>query len=376
MSDFARLADLLHLERHSLLLEWRLQVKQLPSARHLDTPTLNDHIPTLIGEIVDELRAGSDETIADAVCESSPAHGLQRAEDGFDIVEVVAEYNILRGCISALAERHGIGLRGRAFNILNRVLDCAIAAAVQTFATQRAMEVQHRREEHLAFVAHDLRTPLNAITLAALFLQRKLPEGGNDDASARMLKTLIRNTSRLGNLVTEVLKESANLETEVGVKLERRYLDLWPLVEGLIHELHPIAGTNSTRLINAVPDDLVVYADASMLTRVFQNLIANAITYTQRGEIVIGAGPIGSGQEGVECWIIDDGAGIPEDKLAAVFDKFETDNRGEHAVGLGFAIVKTFVEAHGGKVMVESEEGKGSRFHFTLPESPRAPAAK
>jgi two-component system phosphate regulon sensor histidine kinase PhoR len=375
MNDLVQLAELLLRERAVLLENWRRQVKELPSARHLDNPTLIDHIPSLIVEIADALRADANETIAEAVCESSPAHGLQRAADGFDIVEVVSEYNILRGCINDLAEKNGLSMRGRAFHILNRVLDGAIGGAVQTFATQRALEVQHRREEHLAFVAHDLRTPLNAITLAALFLQRKLSEPGNDEASTRMLKTLVRNTSQLGDLVTEVLKESANLETEVGIKLERRRFDLWPLIEGLIHELHPIAGTNTTRLVNAVPDDLAVYADARLLTRVFQNLIANAITYTQRGEIVIGAGPL-TGQGGVECWIVDNGAGIPQDKLAGVFDKFETDNRGEHAVGLGLAIVKTFVEAHGGTVMVESQEGKGSRFHFTLPEPPRAPATK
>ena len=375
MSDLVRLADLLLQERESLLREWRLQVCRLPSARHLDNPTLIDHIPTLVVEIAAALRADEKETIAESICESSPAHGLQRAADGFDIVEVVSEYNILRGCINDLAESNGLSMRGKAFHILNRVLDGAIGGAVQTFATQRAMEVQHRREEHLAFVAHDLRTPLNAITLAALFLQRKLPEAGSDEASARMLKTLIRNIGQLGDLVTEVLKESANLETEVGIKLERRRFDLWPLVEGLIHELHPIAGTNTTRLTNAVPDDLVVYADARLLTRVFQNLIANAITYTQRGEIIIGAGPM-SDEKGVECWIVDDGTGIPQSRLDSVFEKFETDNRGEHAVGLGLAIVKTFVEAHGGKVMVESQEGKGTRFHFTLPEPVPAPAAK
>ena len=167
MNDLVQLAELLLRERALLLENWRRQVKELPSARHLDNPTLIDHIPSLILEIAAALRADDDETIAESVCESSPSHGLQRAADGFDIVEVVAEYNILRGCINDLAEKNGLSILGKAFHILNRVLDGAIGGAVQTFATQRALEVQHRREEHLAFVAHDLRTPLNAITLAA-----------------------------------------------------------------------------------------------------------------------------------------------------------------------------------------------------------------
>ena len=103
-----------------------------------------------------------------------------------------------------------------------------------------------------------------------------------------------------------------------------------------------------------------------MLRRVFQNLVANAITYTPRGEVVIGARE--TGMEGaIECWVSDNGSGIPEDRLEKVFDKLETDPQKEGGTGLGLAIVKTFVEAHGGKVTVETKEGVGSTFRFTLP---------
>src|SRR4029079_1412003 len=138
----------------------------------------------------------------------------------------------------------------------------------------------------LAFVAHDLRTPLNAISLAGRILEMTLPPHGSPEA-ARMFKALRRSVQQLETLVNNVLEENTNLQTEIGIRLERRELDLWPLVEALIHDLHPVAGTASTQLINNVPDDLVVYADASLLRRVFQNLIANAIKYTPRGSITI-----------------------------------------------------------------------------------------
>src|SRR6185436_13567311 len=166
-------------------------------------------------------------------------------------------------------------------------LDHAIGLALQTYATQRALEVQCRREEYLAFVAHDLRTPLNAISLAGRVLEMTL--AGRGAETAQMLNALRRNVQHLEHLVAKVLEENTNLQTEVGIKLERRELDLWPLVEALIHDLHPVAGTNSTQLINKIPDDLVVYADANLLRRVFQNLIGNAINYTPRGEVHIGA---------------------------------------------------------------------------------------
>jgi signal transduction histidine kinase len=347
-------------------------VRQLPSAKHLDIPTLNDHVPALLDELAAAFHSVSDKTIPEALLEGSPpAHGMQRHQDRFDIVEVVAEYNILRGCIYDLAEKHGLGLEGKAFHILNRVLDEAIGLAVQTFATQQALEVQRHREEYLAFVAHDIRSPLNAISLASKVLQPTFSGQGDGAKTAQMLKTLHRNVQRLEGLVEQILKESDHIQTETGVRLERREFDLWPLVEALIHDLHPVAETASTRLINEIPEDLTVYADASLLKRVFQNLIANAIKYTPRGEIVIGAQKTGE-EGGIECWVSDNGAGIPEDRLEIIFDKQETDPEKEGGTGLGLAIVKTYVEAHRGKVTVESKEGVGSTFRFTLPVRARA----
>ncbi len=362
------LAQLIEHDRVALLAEWRTQVRALPAARNLDVPTLNDHIPILLTELAIALRTRVNETITQALLEGSPpAHGVQRVKDGFDIEEVVAEYNILRGCIHDLAERNGLNMQGRPFHVLNRVLDGAIGAAVQSFASQKALEVQHRREEYLAFVAHDLRTPLNAISLSARVLELLVAQGLTDPTQAKqMLKALNRNVNHLETLIGKVIEENTNLETEVGVKLERREFDLWPLVEALIHDLHPVAGTSTTRLTNAVAEDFVVYADASLVRRIFQNLIANAIHYTPRGEVVIGARETGTGGD-VECFVRDNGSGIPPERCQTVFDKHETDPDKDGGLGLGLAIVKTFVEAHNGIVTVESELGVGSIFRFTLP---------
>lgn len=365
--DSNRLAALIRNNCEALLSNWRQQVRELPSARQLDIPTLNDHIPLLLDELAAALQSQSDQTIPEAISlGSSPSHGLQRLQDDFDIEEVVAEYNILRGCIHDLADNNNLTLQGKPFHILNRVLDHAIGTALETYATQRALEVQQRREEYLAFVAHDLRTPLSAISLAGRVLEMTLPDQGSSAQTAQMLKALRRNVLQLEGLIAKVLDENANLKTETGIKLERRKFDLWPLVEALVHDLHPVAGTDSTRLINQIPDDLVVYADASLLRRIFQNLIANAINYTPRGKISICARDLGS--EGViECEVRDNGAGIPAELLERVFDKGETDPNSTGGTGLGLAIVKTFTEAHGGKVTVESQEGVGSTFRFTLP---------
>lgn len=385
-SDLQKLAALVENEGQSLLANWRKQVRQLPSAKHLDTPTLNDHIPNLLTELAEALEKNSNQTIPEALVEeSAQTHGKQRLAEGFDIEEVVAEYNILRGCIHDLATDNNIALQGKPFHVINRVFDLAIGIALQTYSSQRALEVKQKREEYLAFVAHDLQTPLFAISLAGRVLENRLPKLGFTVDSGQMLRTLRRSVQQLEGLVRKVLDENSNLgnvedlTNDSGIKLERREFDLWPLVESLMEEIQPLAEGAKTRLINQVPDDLIVFADAGLLKRILQNLVSNAIRYTPGGEIVVEARDIGTDGDpnresggGIDCWVSDNGAGIPEDMLANVFNKGESDPGNTDSTGLGLAIVQRFVEAHGGRVSVESTQGKGSTFKFSMPAKTRA----
>ena len=362
--DFDKFAALIELESERLLHAWRTQVRQLPSAAALDTPALNDHMPGILSELVVAIRSRSDETIAQTLKEGSPlAHGAQRADEGFDIAEIVAEYNILRGCIHDLATSARLVIQGPAFHIVNRVFDYAIGVAVQTFAAYQAAEVQKRREEYLSFVMHDLRTPLNAISLAARVLERTLPEAKGEDKNGKMFSSLRRNVLQLETLVGKILEENANVITASGIRVVKRHLDLWPLIEALFDDLYPVSGTRRGQLVNTVRGDLVVHADASLLRRVFQNIIANAMKYAPCGVITVGAKGIDAG---VECWVSDDGPGIKKELLEKIFEKGETGGD-EDSTGLGLAIVKTFIEAQGGSVCVESVEGYGSTFRFSLP---------
>ncbi len=366
MSPPQELAELLHRCRAAVIADWRRQVRVLPSARNLDTPTLTDHVPWLVDELVAALRAPNAERAETALDGgSSVAHGLQRANHAFDIEEVVAEYNILRGCIHTLAEHHGLTISGECFHTLNAVLNAAVGQALRTYATRRALEIQHRREDYLAFVAHDLRTPLNAIALASKFLSRCLPATIAPEAT-RMVGILMRNVQHLERLVARVIEENSHLQSESGIRLERREAQLWPLVEALLEDVQPLAAKAGTRLLNEVPDDLMVYADAELLRRVIQNLLANAIKFTPGGTVTVSAQLVDAAGT-VECAITDDGPGIAPERIGKIFDKGETETEGEGGLGLGLAIVKTLVEAHAGKVSVESAPGQGSRFRFQLP---------
>ncbi|CAN5409786.1 hypothetical protein BH11PSE11_BH11PSE11_00150 [soil metagenome] len=366
MNQQQKFAALIREEHDALLSEWRAKVRKLPAAKDLDKPTLNDHIPVLLEEIARALELSGDAQIDRQISSgSSPIHGLQRLENGYQIEEVVAEYNILRDCLHDLATRRGIALQGLPFHILSRALDGAIASAVQAFAAQQAFDIQRRREDYLAFVAHDLRTPLNAVALATETARLMLAQSLDIARMKKMLDVLQRNVGYLNALVSKVLDENTNLDTDGGIKLTLRRFDLWPLVESLVQDLHPVAGTGSTRLINKVPDDMLVCADAALLRRVLQNLIANAISYTPHGEVVVSALQT---TDGVEIQVSDNGSGIPEDRMPHIFKKFETDGTAPSSLGLGLTICKSFVEAHGGSITVNSEMGRGSTFRFTLPD--------
>jgi len=367
ITSINRLGELILAEGGELLAEWRRQVRELPSARNLDRPTLDDHIPQLLEEIAEALKERRDESIPAVMLEGTPpAHGIQRLEDGFDLEEVVAEYNILRGSIHDLAEEHGIDIRGTTFHILNRVLDTAIGLAVQTYATQRALEVKQRREEYLAFVAHDLRTPLSAVSLSASLLELSLEGQRADPQISLAFSTLQRNLKQIEELVSMVLKENTVEAGESTEKLARRRFDLWPHVESVFRNLAPVAATNSTTLVNEVPAELAVFADAGVLTRILQNLISNAIRYSPRGHVTVAA-RMADADGSVECSVSDDGDGISSEMLEKVFEKYETDHEQENSTGLGLAIVKELVEAHGGMVCVRSEKGNGTTFRFKLP---------
>lgn len=369
------LARLLRRDKTHLLAAWRAEVRHLPSAQGLDTPTLNDHIPALIDELAAALESNSGETIAEALVEGTPpAHGVQRLQDGFDIVEVAAEYNILRAAVHELADGAGITLQGEPFHILNRVLDGAIGMAVKAFSEQREEETRRRREEYLAFVAHDLRTPLNAIGLAANFLERSHSRLGVGAEYDQIWKILRRNVNQLEALIGKVLAENANIEAEAGLRVEARLFDLWPLVEAVRLDLVPIAVSAGASIENRVPEHLLVHADAGMVRRILQNLLKNAISFAPGGQIMVSACHV-EAERCVEICVVDDGEGIAPERIASVFERMESDGNhdGESGLGLGLAIVKAFVEAHGGQVAVESEPGKGTCFRFTLPAGEGSP---
>jgi len=370
--NLTQLAELIRQKHDDLMLLWRNKVQQVPTPRNLDTPEAASHIAALLEDVATALMKGKKKPLlALPVDGATEIHGFRRFHEGFNLIEVVSDYNALREAIQEFAEANHINVTGRVRAILDRVLDKSIGVAVETFSEQKNIEIQRQREEHLSFIAHDLKTPLSAVSTATLILERTIAGECKSQQVSRMLEIVQRNAQRLNALVSRVIEEQARPETRgtesmFPSKVEKRQFDLWPLVEELVQDLQPLTEPKRIRVKNDVPHECSIFADPTLIEQVFQNLLSNAIKYTNDGEILIGS--VISGQDqSVHCWVRDTGAGIPEDRIDKVFDKLETDPERETGHGLGLAIVKQVVEAHGGRISVSSKLGNGSTFEFSLP---------
>lgn len=276
----------------------------------------------------------------------------------------MAEFNLLRMAFFTVMDRHGFYLVGEAARILSRQIDDSVREAVTAFAERQARNLKSKEDEHLAFIAHDLQTPLNAASLAVAGLRESLDPPTSGD-TGELFEILSRNLLRVRDQIRKVL--DANLPspgTGSSFRPERRTFELWPLVQRLVFDLGSISAKHGIQVVNEIPRTLTVFADAGLVSQVFQNLLGNAFNYAAGGRVVVSAS---EARGTVTCAVRDNGAGIAAAMLAHVFDKLATNPARTGGTGLGLAIVKQIVEAHGGTVSVESTPGEGTTFAFTLP---------
>jgi two-component system sensor histidine kinase KdpD len=224
------------------------------------------------------------------------------------------------------------------------------------------MESERLRNSLLAALSHDLRTPLAAVVGLAESLELTKPElSGLQRDTAR---AIVEEARRMNELVNNLL-DMARIESG-DVRLRRE----WQSVEEVVGSALKAARSALTRqrVEVALPPDLpLVEFDATLIERVLYNLLENAGKYTPAGTLVRVAGEV-SGNE-LLVTVSDDGPGVPEAKREAIFEKFTRGSResGTPGVGLGLAISRAIVEAHGGRIWVEDNAGRGARFCLSLP---------
>src|SRR5882672_4692064 len=218
------------------------------------------------------------------------------------------------------------------------------------------------RDEMIAFVSHDLRDPLQSIAAgaAALRLERRRAENTENIESIALACTQMRL------LVQDLLDMS--LIDAGRLPMQRDGVDLGDLMREAETLFHPQAESRSVRLERVLAADLPpVLIDRHRILQVLSNLIGNALKFVPaRGVITIGAE---RQDDVVRVWVRDTGVGIAAADLPRVFERFwGTDRRAGGGAGLGLAVARGIVEAHGGRIGVDSRPGDGSTFHFRSEE--------
>ena len=235
-----------------------------------------------------------------------------------------------------------------------------------TIAKEQAEESDRLKSAFLTNMSHEIRTPMNGILGFTELL--KEPNLSSDDqqdyiqtiqiSGARMLNT-INSIVDMSKIESGLMKVDIT-ETNINEKIEFTYKFFKPEVE--------IKGLQFL-VKNSLPSkEVIIKTDNEKVYGILTNLIKNAIKFTFEGSIEFGYEKKG---EYLEFFVKDTGIGIPQKQYQLIFERFrqgsESHNRGYEGSGLGLSIAKTYVEMLGGKIWVESEEGKGSTFYFTIP---------
>ncbi|MCB0593785.1 MAG: response regulator [Lewinellaceae bacterium] len=247
-------------------------------------------------------------------------------------------------------------------------------AEIEKQRAERLEEIDELKDQFLANTSHELRTPLNGIIGIAEWLYEKREEV-SPEILRENLSVVVSAGKRLNNLVNDIMDFSRLRNAEL--QLYPKPLHLRSLVDIILRINLPLTRGKSLQLTNAVPPDLPpAMADEDRLQQILQNLVSNAIKFSNKGAVEVSAR---EAKGELEIAIRDEGIGIPKEKQEFIFQAFQQGDgstaREYEGTGLGLSITRNLVELHGGKIWLESEPGKGTAFFFTVPISEEEPAA-
>ena len=310
--------------------------------------------------------------------------GSENENSGMHVGEVARDVRIAGAVAEALESQRPVAGEG-----MSAVLPFAVAGSERAFrlrttpmrdndhhllgAVTLLEDVTHLREidrlksEFIATASHELRTPLTSVQMGVhLLLERVV--GDLSDKQVEVLSACRDDCERLDKLMRDLLDLSRIESGETKPSFEP--IRTRDLINGATKELQPQVESKGLDFKVEAPVDLPsVKADRSQVERVLSNLVVNAMRYTKHGEIKISAQARGNS---VAVSVSDTGSGIPQEYLPHIFDKFvQVPGAATGGAGLGLAISRLIVEAHGGQISVQSERGKGSTFTFTLPVAAR-----
>ena len=376
-----RLAEFITDNTELILADWSEFARTLsPAARALDEVQLRDHAGLILAGIVRDLnrpsdplkanekpaiRAGATDTRADSAAQ---AHGAGRAEDGFTLDEMVAEYRALRSSVLrhwAEASRTNLPSDFHDIMVFNESIDQSLSEALQRFTG----DLDASKEMFVAVLGHDLRTPLSAVLMAGHYLR---DNGELSEPLQQMSARIVSSATRMTEMVNDLLDFTRG-RLGNGIPVQRIPADLGEIVREAVAEIqtaHP-ASTFAVTVTGDVRGDF----DKARLCQVLANLFANAVQYgTPSLPIHV---DVAQESDTVVLRIRNSGPSIPSEKMAGLFSPFKRLRAGDgeeesaHNMGLGLYVVERVITAHGGSIAVKSSDESGTEFVVCLPRSAR-----
>lgn len=232
-------------------------------------------------------------------------------------------------------------------------------------ARAKAENADWAKSVFLANMSHEIRTPLNAI----VGFSELLASASTDEEKTQFLEIVQSNNEMLQQLIADILDLS---KIEAGT-LEFIFsdVDVSQLMSDLEQQfrMRMVEIGNRVQIVRETPEKVyTMRTDRNRLAQVVSNFMTNAMKFTSEGSITLGFRPI---EDGLYFYVRDTGSGISQEKLPHVFDRFVKLEQEKNGTGLGLSICRTIVHKLGGEIGVESEQGKGSTFWFTLPWDPK-----
>jgi PAS domain S-box-containing protein len=241
---------------------------------------------------------------------------------------------------------------------------------------QALKSLDQLKDNFVSTVSHELRAPLTSIKGSVSMILNGMV-GEVDPKVSQYLTVCLRNADRLIQLINDLLDLSKIESGRIQIKRDRH--SLRDIAHEVVEDLTNYALDLDVTLKVDVPQDLTIWADRDRCVQVLQNLLSNALKFTESGEVIIRGKKAEAGDEaslsgcgGVQIEVEDTGIGIPQDQQKKIFGKFNqvdsTLTRKTGGTGLGLAICKAIVSEHGGTISVDSQVGKGSCFRIVFPE--------
>ena len=227
-----------------------------------------------------------------------------------------------------------------------------------------AQDAVRARDDLLAVVSHDLGNPLSALRIGTSLLLRTMPESEQGPGGRQQLEFIRQSVLQMENLINDLL-DVKRLESD-GMSLELQSLRIADVVNAVLEVFRPIARDRAISLTAEIPELPALEADYQRLVQVLSNLVSNAVKFTgSGGRVAVTAHEENSA---VVMSVRDTGPGIPVEHQGHVFDRFwQARKGGRKGLGLGLSIARGIVEAHGGRIWLESEPGSGTVFLFSIP---------